>query len=82
MLDNKFPVTPSTATNPAVPPTVSPSWESWMIGYGLEDTIINEQHVLGHSGAGRGIATGLDIYPDLDWVAVVLENYDLIRLPG
>ena len=77
MLDGKFPVTPSMTTNPSVPPDVARTWQSWMIGYGLEDTIINDQHVLGHSGAGPGISTGLDIYPDLDWVAVVLENYDL-----
>lgn len=78
MLDGKFPVTPSEMTNPAVPPDVSRTWESWMIGYGLEDTVINGKHVLGHSGNGPGIATGLDIYPDLDWVAVILENYDLV----
>jgi hypothetical protein len=33
--------------------------------------------VLGHSGNGPGIAAGIDIYPDLNWVAVILENYDL-----
>jgi len=76
MLNGKFPVTPSAATNPGVPPDVARTWQSWTIGYGLEDTIINDQHVLGHSGGGPGIGTGLDIYPDLDWVAVVLANYD------
>jgi CubicO group peptidase (beta-lactamase class C family) len=78
ILNGKFPVTPSAKTNPGVPPDLSPPWESWMIGYGLEDTIINNQHVLGHSGNGPGIATGLDMYPDLDWVAIILENYDLV----
>ena len=78
ILNGKFPVTPSANTNPGVPPGLNPAWQSWTIGYGLEDTIINDQHVLGHSGNGPGIATGLDIFPDLDWVAVILENYDLV----
>ncbi|HEY7418671.1 MAG TPA: serine hydrolase domain-containing protein, partial [Ktedonobacteraceae bacterium] len=76
ILDGKFPVNPSTSTGPSVPPDVASTWQSWTIGYGLEDTIINGQHVLGHSGGGPGIGNGLDIYPELDWVAVVLENYD------
>lgn len=80
ILNGKFPVTPSETTNPAVPPDVSRHWESWVIGYGLEDTVINGEHVLGHSGNGPGIATGLDVYPDLDWIAVILENYDLVGL--
>lgn len=69
MLNGKFPVSPPAGT--------SPPWQGWIIGYGLEDTIINAQHVLAHSGNGPGIATGIDIYPALDWVAVILGNYDL-----
>jgi CubicO group peptidase (beta-lactamase class C family) len=78
MLNGKFAVTPSETTNPSVPPNLSPPWQSWMIAYGMEDTIIHQQHVLAHSGNGPGIATGLDIYPTLGWVAVILENYDLV----
>jgi CubicO group peptidase (beta-lactamase class C family) len=70
MLNGKFPVTP--------PAHTSPPWQNWLSGYGLEDTIINDQHILGHSGNGPGIATGIDIYPGLDWVAVILGNYDLV----
>ncbi len=69
ILNGKFPLTP--------PASTSPTWQSWISGYGLENTIINNQHVLGHSGNGPGIAAGIDIYPDLNWVAVILENYDL-----
>jgi hypothetical protein len=29
-------------------------------------------------GDGPGIATNLDIYPELDWIAVYLSNYDLV----
>jgi CubicO group peptidase (beta-lactamase class C family) len=45
-------------------------------GYGYRDTYVNNERVFGHSGSGPGRATNLDIYPDLDWVAVVLSNYD------
>ena len=69
MLNGKFAVSP--------PASTSPAWQSWIIGYGLEDTIINSQHVLGHSGNGPGITTAIDIYPALDWVAVILGNYTL-----
>jgi CubicO group peptidase (beta-lactamase class C family) len=69
MLNGKFPV--STPANPGLP------WQSWIIGYGLEDTIINNQHIIGHSGNGPGITTAIDIYPGLDWAAVILGNYTL-----
>jgi CubicO group peptidase (beta-lactamase class C family) len=69
MLNGKFPV--STPANPSLP------WQSWVIGYGLEDTMINGQHILGHSGNGPGITTGIDIYPQLGWVAVILGNCTL-----
>ena len=58
ILNGKFPLTP--------PASTSPTWQSWISGYGLEDTIINNQHVLGHSGNGPGIAAGIYIYPDLN----------------
>jgi hypothetical protein len=32
--------------------------------------------VFGHPGSGPVRATNLDVYPDLDWVSVVLSNYD------
>lgn len=70
MLNGKFPLTP--------PTDVSPRQRVWMSGYGLEDTIVGNQHVLCHSGDGPGIATLIDIYPDLDWTVVILENYDLV----
>jgi CubicO group peptidase (beta-lactamase class C family) len=45
-------------------------------GYGYRVSIVNDQYVFGHSGNGAGRATNVDVYPDLDWVAVVLSNYD------
>lgn len=43
--------------------------------YGFEDDIVGGQHIVGHSGGSTaGVATRFDIYPDLDWVAVLLTN--------
>jgi CubicO group peptidase (beta-lactamase class C family) len=61
-----------------LPPGVTtPPWQAWFSAYGFGDAIYNNRHVVGHAGGGPGIATNLDIYPGLDWVAVILENYDL-----
>lgn len=49
----------------------------YLSGYGLTDTLINDKHILSHAGEGPGVTSNLDIYPTLDWVAIVLENYDL-----
>ncbi|GAA0937770.1 serine hydrolase domain-containing protein [Nonomuraea longicatena] len=45
-------------------------------GYGFRDTIIAGHRVWGHSGSAMGVATNLDVFPDLDWIAVILSNYD------
>jgi CubicO group peptidase (beta-lactamase class C family) len=45
-------------------------------GYGHVDAIVDNQRVHGHSGSGPGMATRLDVFPGLDWVSVVLGNYD------
>ncbi|MFI9552901.1 serine hydrolase domain-containing protein [Nonomuraea endophytica] len=45
-------------------------------GYGFRDTITTGHRVWGHSGSAMGVATNLDIFPDLGWIAVVLSNYD------
>ena len=55
--------------------------QSRFYGYGFRYTITGGQRVYGHSGSGPGTATNLDIYPDLDWVAVVLSNYDTSVAP-
>lgn len=44
-------------------------------GYGFRVKIVNSHVVFGHSGSGPGTTTNLDIYPDLDWVGIVLSNY-------
>ena len=57
---------------------------SVMSGYGFEQRIVNGHRIFGHGGAAPvpgGIATDLSIYPDLDWVSVVLSNYYIDTIP-
>jgi CubicO group peptidase (beta-lactamase class C family) len=60
--------------SPSDPP-VDPN-RTRFYGYGYRNTFVENERVFGHSGSGPGRATNLDIYPELDWVAVVLSNYD------
>jgi CubicO group peptidase (beta-lactamase class C family) len=64
----KVPLSPSD-------PPVEPERDRFY-GYGFRDTAVSGQRVFGHSGSGAGKATNFDVHPDLDWVAVVLSNYD------
>lgn len=59
----------------ALLPSQPPS-QTDFYGYGYRDAIVNGKRVFGHSGSGPGMATRLDVYPDLDWVSIVLSNYD------
>ncbi|GLY68411.1 serine hydrolase domain-containing protein [Amycolatopsis taiwanensis] len=59
----------------ALPP-LQPSSQAEFYGYGYDDAIVNGERVFGHSGGGPGIATRLDVFPGLDWVSIVLGNYD------
>jgi len=57
---------------------------SVMSGYGFEQRIVNGHRIFGHGGAAPvpgGIATDLSIYPDLDWVSVLLSNYYIDTIP-
>jgi CubicO group peptidase (beta-lactamase class C family) len=65
----------SLVTSGMVP--IPPSGTSqWLTAYGFEDYIIGDRRAFGHPGNGPGTATNLDIYPDQDWVSVILSNYD------
>ena len=50
-------------------------------GYGILAAIVNDQRILLHGGGSPGESTNVSIYPDLDWVAVVLSNYDVDLTP-
>jgi CubicO group peptidase (beta-lactamase class C family) len=63
----------------ALPPSAAPTEpasHTLFYGYGHFDAIVNQQRILGHSGNAPGAATRLDVFPDLDWVSVILSNYD------
>ncbi len=44
--------------------------------YGFEATRVNGRHIVGHGGGFPGVATHLDILPDLGYSVVVLSNYE------
>jgi CubicO group peptidase (beta-lactamase class C family) len=63
----------------ALPPEAAPPEppsQTLFYGYGYLDAIVNSQRVLGHSGNSAGVATRLDVFPDLGWASVILSNYD------
>jgi CubicO group peptidase (beta-lactamase class C family) len=64
----KVPLTPTD------PPSIQA--DSRFYAYGFRDMITGGHRVFGHSGSGTGRSTNLDIFPGLDWVTVVLSNYD------
>ncbi|CAG7650348.1 serine hydrolase domain-containing protein [Actinacidiphila bryophytorum] len=45
--------------------------------YATTTDIVNNHWAVGHSGAAPGVWTNLDWFPDLDWTAVFLSNYDM-----
>lgn len=63
-----------------LPPSQPPSHAEFY-GYGYVNAILHNQRIVGHSGSGPGAANRLDIYPDLNWVCVVLSNYDTTITP-
>jgi CubicO group peptidase (beta-lactamase class C family) len=48
--------------------------------YQMPVAITNGQWVFGRAGADPGIAANWNIYPDTDWVGVLLSNYDDLPL--
>jgi CubicO group peptidase (beta-lactamase class C family) len=50
-------------------------------GYTMPVAIIGGQWVIGRGGGAGGIGANWDIYPDTDWVSVVLSNDDVDPLP-
>jgi hypothetical protein len=67
----------------ALSPTDNPpeSSQARFYGYGYRVSVVGNQRIFGHSGQAFGGATNIDIFPDLDWVAVVLGNYDTTITP-
>lgn len=69
-LNGKVPLGPP----PGSPPVASPPVAFQC--YGPMTTLVNSQWVTGHSGGNRGTSTDFQMYPDSDWVTVILSNYD------
>ncbi|MEY9836862.1 serine hydrolase domain-containing protein [Streptacidiphilus sp. EB103A] len=44
--------------------------------YGPSAFLVGDAWAVGHNGGAPGISTDLEWYPDSDWVAVTLSNYD------
>jgi CubicO group peptidase (beta-lactamase class C family) len=70
MTSGKVPLSPQQARD-------QPPSQLDMVGYGPDIRIINDQIVFGHTGGAGGETTYIGIYPDLDWVAVILSNYNI-----
>ncbi|TDD95017.1 serine hydrolase domain-containing protein [Jiangella asiatica] len=67
----------SLATGSGVPVAPrDPGLSHWFVGYGFMHDVFGRRHIFTRSGGGPGRATRLDDFQDLDWVAVVLSNYD------
>jgi CubicO group peptidase (beta-lactamase class C family) len=68
-LNGKVPLPPPAGSGPAVPPVA-------FQGYGPMVMLANNQWVIGHSGGAPGTSTDFQMYPDRDWVSVILSNRD------
>ncbi|GAB3464551.1 serine hydrolase domain-containing protein [Actinophytocola sediminis] len=44
--------------------------------YGPMTLLVNNQWVTGHGGGAPGTSTDFQLYPDSEWVTVILSNYD------
>jgi CubicO group peptidase (beta-lactamase class C family) len=49
--------------------------------YGFTDETIGGVRIVGKGGGAPGVAAVLDLYPDLDYVVVILANYDGVLAP-
>ncbi len=68
-LGGKVPLPPPKGPSPAVPPVAFQC-------YGPMTLLVNNQWVTGHGGGNRGTSTDFQMYPDSEWVTVILSNYD------
>jgi D-alanyl-D-alanine carboxypeptidase len=56
---------------------VPAGWPMSEYGYGFAISFVNGKRIVGHGGAGLGIAGKLEMYPELSYTVVILSNYDL-----
>jgi CubicO group peptidase (beta-lactamase class C family) len=56
---------------------VPPGWPMSEYGYGFTISVINGKRIVGHGGAGPGVAGKFDMYPELGYTVIILSNYEL-----
>ncbi|WP_328603328.1 beta-lactamase family protein [Amycolatopsis sp. NBC_00345] len=72
-LNGKVPPPPQPGPPPGQAPKVP------LVGfqcYGPVTLLVNNQWVTGHGGGAPGTSTDFQMYPDSEWVTVILSNYD------
>ena len=72
-LSGKVPLGPPTGPPPVPAPAAPP------VGfqcYGPMTLLVDNQWVTGHSGGAPGTSTDFQMYPDSEWVSVILSNRD------
>jgi CubicO group peptidase (beta-lactamase class C family) len=69
-LNGKVPLGPPAGSPPVAVPPVG------FQCYGPTTMLVNNQWVTGHSGGAPGTSTDVQLYPDSDWVSVILSNRD------
>lgn len=76
-LGGKVPLGPPTASPTGPPPGPAPAVPP--VGfqcYGPMTLLVNGQWVTGHTGGAPGTSNDFQMYPDSDWVSVILSNRD------
>ena len=48
--------------------------------YGIGDDVIAGRHILGHNGGGPGIGANFDMFPEVDYTAVILSNFSAMTV--
>ncbi len=72
---------PMTTGKVPLPPQRVPAQLN-MVCYGPDMRIVNDRTAFSHTGGAAGETADIDIYRDLDWVAVILSNYDASNQVG
>lgn len=79
LLNRAFTDITLTGKVPPPPPPPGPAPAVPLVGfqcYGPMTLLINNQWVTGHGGGAPGTSTDFQLYPDSEWVTVILSNYD------
>lgn len=56
---------------------VPPGWPMSEYAYGFTISLVDGKRIVGHGGAGPGVAGKFDMYPEAGYTVVILSNYEL-----